>query len=221
MITTGYIYSIQSSLDSSFSYIGSTFKSLNSRFKQHLESYKYWLNDPVKYSKFSIYDYFTRYGIETFDIKLIKSYEVYRAHNKDSKHLRVYELLWIRKTENSINLIMPFNPLYRSKIYCRSMYEKNREKNLAYKKIYNETHKEQISAHQKIHYKKNKETRLAYQTKYNETHKEQISAQRKTRDQIKISCPNCGAIVQQYGLNRHKKSMKCSLKKNLMPICCL
>ena len=191
MITTGYVYSIQSSIDTSFSYIGSTFQSLDTRFKKHLESYKQWRNDPSKRSKLSIYDYFTRYGIETFDIKLIKSYDVYRAHNKDFKHLYVYELLWIRNTKNSINLIMPFNPLSRSKIYYRSRYQRNKEK------------------------------KLAYQNMYNETNKEKHKQQRNIRNQIKISCPNCGKIVRKCYLNQHKKSMKCSLKQNLIPICCL
>ena len=176
MITTGYVYSIQSSLDSSFSYIGSTFQSLDTRFKQHRRDYKRWLNNPSKYPKNSIYEYFTRYGIETFDIKLIKSYDVYRLNNKDFKHLWVYELLWIRNTKSSINQILPFNPLNRSKIYRREVYERNKEQLLAYQHTYK---------------------------------------------QIKIKCDNCGTIIQKGGLSRHKKSMKCSLKKNLIPICCL
>tara|TARA_B110001450_G_scaffold125779_1_gene118443 strand:+ start:162 stop:803 length:642 start_codon:yes stop_codon:yes gene_type:complete len=213
MITTGYVYIIQSSVDISFSYIGSTFKSLNSRFKQHRRHYKRWLNNPSKYPKISIYEYFTRYGIETFDIKLIKSYDVYRAHNTDSKHLHVYELLWICNTKNSINQKMPFSPLCRSKIYCREVYERNKEQKLAYQTKYNETHKEHKSALNKTYYKKNKEQISAYR----HTHKQQ----RKTREQIKISCPNCGKIVQKGSLNQHKKSMKCLLKHNSVPICCL
>ena len=101
----GHIYKIICCIDSSFCYIGSTFNQLRHRFQTHKCKYK--MNE----KGVAIYKYFDKYGIENFKIIKIKSYNVYRSHNKDHLHLKVYETLWINKTKNCINKIAPFNPL--------------------------------------------------------------------------------------------------------------
>ncbi len=110
----GYIYKIICSLDSSVVYIGSTFKKINQRFQKHKNQYGYFLEG--KYNNFSIYEYFTKYGIENFHIILIKKYYVC-----DRKHLLALEQLWInaeryKVKKKAINISTSFSPIYKTKV---------------------------------------------------------------------------------------------------------
>tara|TARA_R100000655_G_scaffold25868_2_gene53376 strand:+ start:531 stop:1061 length:531 start_codon:yes stop_codon:yes gene_type:complete len=129
MSSIGYIYKIICSSYNNFCYIGSTYKGLNQRWKQHKEDYSKWIkNKHNKHSNISIYPYFFKYGIHNFKIILIKSYEIVRTHQTDFKHLHAYELLWINNTKNCVNKYLPFNPLKKNKLYKKYYYQKNKEK---------------------------------------------------------------------------------------------
>jgi len=87
MTARGHIYMIWTPLDNSFCYIGSTFNRLHKRFQGHKSNYK------SSYGNYTIHKYFDKYGVDNFKIELIKSYNVIRTHQKDFKHLYVYETL--------------------------------------------------------------------------------------------------------------------------------
>ena len=140
MTSIGNIYKIICNLDNSICYIGSTFNTLYKRFEEHKNQYK---NNNGEYS---IHKYFNKYGIDNFKIELIKSYNVIRTHQKDYKHLYVYETLWINKTKNCVNKIVSFNPL-----------KKERHKQ------YNDNHKEEIAEQKKQYYESNKKEILEKQ----------------------------------------------------------
>ena len=123
--SNGTIYKIICSIDDKICYIGSTFNKLTQRWTQHKDQYKQFLKENKK-GEFSIYEYFTKYGIDKFKIIKIKNYLCYREHNKDLKHLKAYETLWINKTKTCINKILPFNPLFK---FCQKLYHKNYRQN--------------------------------------------------------------------------------------------
>ncbi|MGN5502206.1 hypothetical protein ACLJB6_09410, partial [Campylobacter coli] len=75
--------------------------------QRHVSQYKNY-KDNKKGSKLSVYDQFDTYGVTNFKILQIKSYEVCQEHNKDRRHLAVYEQLWINRIR-CINKTNPFN----------------------------------------------------------------------------------------------------------------
>ena len=172
MYSIGHIYKIICSLDSSFCYIGSTFNELRHRFQNHKTKYK-------TQTGVTIYEYFKKYGIENFKIIKIKSYNVYRSHNKDDLHLKVYETLWINKTKNCINKIAPFNPLRKNKRFLR-MY---------LRPIMKERNKYDPE----------------YQKKYRENNKQKL----KEQSSEKIICERCNAEIKKRSKCNHVKSKKC------------
>tara|TARA_R110000823_G_C15775121_1_gene484483 strand:+ start:261 stop:830 length:570 start_codon:yes stop_codon:yes gene_type:complete len=140
-IAKGHIYIIFCNVNPKIYYVGSTFNELKQRWRGHKKDYN------AKKKNCSIYKYFYEYGIQNFTMKLIKSYDVYRENNKDAKHLRVYEQLWINKFRNSCNQIHSFNPL--PKLIIRIHYEKNIKKLLEYYKKYYYDNKEKIKERKK------------------------------------------------------------------------
>jgi hypothetical protein len=116
---TGKIYKIYYIKDPTIYYIGSTFKKIENRYKNHKESYNEWINKKTKF-KCSIYPYFKKYNIENFKIELLKEYKVL-----DKKQLLVYETLWINKL-NPVNIKQPFA------ISVRYKHKKNKLTTLLY-----------------------------------------------------------------------------------------
>ena len=128
-LTTGLVYRIVCLSNPDIQYVGSTFNQLRYRWQRHIYQYEtYVLNDRKK--GISLFKYFDKYGINDFKILLIKKYQVYREHNKDRKHLNVYEQLWINKLK-CVNEINPF--------YIRKMFTK----------LYRNTHKSHKKAYDK------------------------------------------------------------------------
>ena len=156
--TTGHIYKIICNLDSSFCYIGSTFNQLRQRWQGHKQDYK------DKKGKLSIHEYFEKYGIENFKIIKIKSYNVIREHKKDYKHLHAYETLWISKTKNCVNQVIPFQPLKKEKKkeIRKKYYENNKEQIKEKDKIYRENNKKQINKKHREYYENNKDKKKEY-----------------------------------------------------------
>ena len=179
--TTGHIYKIICNLDSSFCYIGSTFNQLRQRWQGHKQDYK------DKKGKLSIHEYFEKYGIENFKIIKIKSYNVIREHKKDYKHLHAYETLWISKTKNCVNKLLPFNPL-----------KKERKKEID--KKYRENNKEKI----KIYQKNNKDKIREYKKKYKKNNKEKI----KDYNSQKWYCSLCDKNMTIGYKSNHLKTKK-------------
>jgi len=140
-ICKGHIYIIFCHINPKIYYVGSTFNQLKQRWNRHKHHYKE--KQPV-----SLYKYFDEYGIENFSIKLIKSYNVYREHNRDNQHLKAYEQLWINKFRNSCNLYHSFNPLskLRDKENKKKWRENNKNKNkiLKHSRDYKKNNKEKI-----------------------------------------------------------------------------
>ncbi len=101
---TGNIYKIEYNKNPNIRYIGSTIKTLKNRYSSHKTKYNKWLTND-DYAKCEIYEYFKVYGIENFNITLLKEYNIL---NKD--HLLVYEQLWINKLDN-ININKAFAPI--------------------------------------------------------------------------------------------------------------
>ena len=103
-ISKGHIYIIIYIQNPKIFYIGSTFNELRQRCRNHKNDYK-------RRKGCSIYDFFIKYGIENFTMKLLKSYNVVRTHSKDTHHLRAYEQLWINKMKGCCNISNCYNPL--------------------------------------------------------------------------------------------------------------
>jgi len=89
----GHIYIIKSYSHPECEYVGSTFKTLESRWGLHKSKYLRWLEG--KNELISIFPFFNKWGISDFHIILVKSYMVC-----DRQHLSSYEQLW----KNRINL---------------------------------------------------------------------------------------------------------------------
>lgn len=98
--TNGKIYKI-SIKDCDKVYIGSTCRSLPSRFTSHLFAYKYWKENGTG-SKFSLFELFDEFGISNAQIDLI---EQYPCLTKNELVLRESE--YIKKCENKINKNIP------------------------------------------------------------------------------------------------------------------
>jgi len=182
MYKTGIIYKIVCDLDESFCYIGSTTSSLSDRFCKHKYEYK------TKRNIMCIHPYFDKYGVENFKIIEIKKYLVCDKH-----HLWAYELLHMLNNK-CINSRKPFNPLYKIEI---------KPKKKIYHKKYRDENKEKISQDKKLDYEKNRDKILDRVTKYRNENKEII----KKKKNKKITC-ECGSIVQNSNMARHKKSEK-------------
>jgi hypothetical protein len=174
-LAIGNIYKITCNLDPSIYYIGSTFSSIARRFKRHQADYKKQNRDNT-----AIYEYFDKYGIDNFSVSLIKSYRVIRNHNKDTKHLRAYEQLWINKLNKCCNKIKAFNPLFKIR---------NREATAKYRA----NNKETIKATQANYIANNKEKVKAKQAEYNANNKEKIKeyqASYRANNKVKASKAN-------------------------------
>jgi len=189
MTSKGHIYLIWTPLDNSFCYIGSTFNRLHKRFEEHKSRYKKYLEDNTQ-KKCSIIPYFEKYDVKNFKIDLIKSYKVIREHKMDFKHLSAYETLWINKTKNCINKILPFSPMKYFNI-------KNSQKK------YQEQNKDKIKERNKNYREENKDKYKDYQKNYQEQNKDKIKKDKNT----KIEC-ECGGKYTKTHKAQHFKSKK-------------
>lgn len=132
----GSVYKIVHKTKPDILYIGSTTLSLEARLSRHI----------YNKARCIISKYITEYGIDNFEIVLIKSYDV-----EDGKHLRAYEQLWMNRVKcinknNAINLskinknvIKNYNhELYLKNINKKKQYYRdNADKRRAYQRLYN------------------------------------------------------------------------------------
>ena len=191
MISTGRIYKIINRLTTDI-YIGSTFSTLNERWRGHKKQYNQWLKKNI--NRFSIYDSFKKYGFHNHKIILIKEYLCYREHKQDFKHLHSKEQLWINKM-NCINESCAFNPiplkLYQ-RLYNKQYKLNNKEKIKEYDKKYRLKNNDKI----KEYYQINKDKIKEYQKEYYEN-----------KIKKKITC-SCGSKYIYTSKSRHLKTKK-------------
>ena len=194
----GYVYRITKNDDNNVNYIGSTFQTLQQRWNVH------------KTGKCSIGKYLDKYGCENFKIVLIKEYLVCAENNKDFRHLRSYEQLWINKfrfKKCCINKYDSFCLLKKEKYreyynkyrqehkeqkkeYYNKYRQEHKEQAKEYQKEYKQDHKEHITEQQKKYYQENKEKIKEQVKEYRQDHKEQIKEYQKeyrleNKEQIK------------------------------------
>ncbi len=134
---------------SNVSYVGSTMKSIEARWKQHKCDYMQWVRSDFTNTTVSIFPYLEKHGVASFDCILLKAYQV-----MDRKHLQAYEQLWINKIK-PINQKCAFNPIYKE---CRKQYSLT----------YNINNKELVAYKAKQYYKTNRASILEKQKQYNQ-----------------------------------------------------
>jgi len=192
MYSSGTVYKIICLCDSNIVYIGSTFNLLKQRWQEHKNHYK------KNKLQISIYPYFDKYGLENFKCVKIKNYIVYREHQRDFKHLRVYEQLWISKTG-------------------KKCINKNNAINIQWisNKNYGILNKEKISKHKKEYHKRPevKEARRIYATSEKRREAGRINdarperkARKKELNSIRYTCEICGKNSQLAKKKRHEQS---------------
>ena len=226
MSKVGKVYKIVCS-KSNVVYVGSTFYSrLRQRWNDHKSNFKEWLGG--KEAHCTIYPYFKKYGIENFKMILIKEYQVC-----DEKHLRMYEGLWISKT-NCCNRINPSNLSGNKKLrkfFQKEYREKNDAKIKKKKKEYYQDNKEEIAKNYKVWRENNKEWVAQKNKIWRENNKEEIAQKKKEtylnnreeilkkkkeywrknreeiiqKNKVRAIC-ECGLTMNKYSIPRHKKS---------------
>jgi len=181
-------------------YIGSTFDSLENRFRRH----------KTHYCSSSIL--FDKYGYENCHIELVKEYDVI-----DREHLEAYETLWICKYRNKcVNKSVPF---CIKKIYLKVYRKDNRYTISKQRKVYYETNKDDILKQKKIYYDANKDTILEqrkafrkdnidtilkYQKSYRITNRDTLLEKKKAP----WTCESCNITMRISSKTRHLKSKK-------------
>jgi len=122
-------------------YIGSTFDTLEERFRKHKSDL----------SSSSIL--FEKFGYENCHIELIKDYDVI-----DREHLEAYETLWINKYRNKcVNQRTPFSI---RKLYRKAYREANRDTILEQQKAHYDANKDKLLEKAKVYREANRNTIL-------------------------------------------------------------
>jgi hypothetical protein len=210
---TGKVYRIVCLSNPEIQYVGSTFNQLRHRFTQHKIVFRKWTKDKTN-AMISIFPYFNQYGIENFRMILIKEYIVCAEHNKDSRHLKSKEQIWINKLK-CVNKIASFGIWCVVKKSVSKMYRITNKEIISEKgKIHYSNNKEMISDKHKIHREEHKEMIRDHNKIYREEHKEMIREHNKIyKDKTKairsqpITC-ECSCIIQKRAKFRHMKSKK-------------
>jgi hypothetical protein len=184
-------------------YVGSSLcKTIRHRFQQHKCDYKKYLNG--KNNCVSIYRYFEKYGIENFQIILIREYKIWKEKRSSSSQLKAYEQLWINQLR-CINKQCAFQPL--KKQYQKQYYEDNKPKIALKKKFFYENNKKKIALRIKIYRENNKQKIKQYQKDYYENNKEEIALMNKKYREI-----NKQKINQKQKQYRETNKKKIKLK---------
>lgn len=199
-------------------YIGQT-TDLRSRKSQHKsicnnensKSYNYYVYQIIRNNG----------GFENWDIIEVEKYNAI-----DSNDSLKRERYWIEFYKANLNIVKPT----RTK---QEFYEDNKEQFLERAKHYRENNKEQITIYKKQHYKDNKQMITKYYKQWKEHNKESLTKYGKTyyidnREKVidyqkqyynnnkqdilekmkeTVTC-ECGYIITNCNLTRHKKSKK-------------
>tara|TARA_R110002020_G_scaffold313285_1_gene528578 strand:- start:29 stop:661 length:633 start_codon:yes stop_codon:yes gene_type:complete len=197
----GSIYRITKIDDPTINYIGSTFKTLQQRWRVHKSK---------KENGCSIGKLLNKYGCDKFKIVVIQKYQVC-----DDKHLRAYEQLWINKYKMNKSCINKQDAFCILKKEQKKQYRlEHREEMKEYQKEYKLEHKEQLKEKLKQYRLEHREHLKAKSKQYNQENKEKRKQYRlehkeqiKARKGEKIEC-ECGCIIIRDMIARHRRSTK-------------
>ena len=188
----GKVYRITKNDDPTINYVGSTFTTLRQRWKNHKKDSGGCV----------IRKYLDKYGADNFKIILIREYEVFAETQKDNKHLRAYEQIWINKFRLKKSCINKHDALgLLNKVKRHLDYEKNKCKILEYQKNYRKNNTEKIKERCKNYKKNNPEKVKESRKKYNELNRDKRN--------VKIQCSICNSIISKHNLSKHQKTKKC------------
>ena len=219
-IVTGTIYRIICLPEPNIQYIGSTFTTTKQRWAEHKKFYKRYCIGNSNQNPLSIYPYFDKYGVDKCKLFKIKEYQVWREHQKDTKQLRVYEQLWINKT-NCINGNNAFGIKYLTrKDWRRRNKEHIKEQGKEYRS------RPEVKEHQKQKAKeyvqrpdvkqrnreackkfRNTEKRKEWLKKYKQTPEFKEKQKQYEKNRPKIKCV-CGSEHRKSDTQRHERSKK-------------
>lgn len=195
----GIVYQIYIESNPDIHYVGSTIRTLETRWQQHKTDF----NNKTKRRPI-ICQYFDEFGVDNFQIRVIKEYEVI-----DSKHLLAYEQLWINKLK-PINLV---KNLFKSKqihmIQRKLHRENNRESIRDQKKIYNEKNRESIQEKLRTYYDINRKKICEKSKIYYQKNREHITQKIRDRQPKKYVC-QCSPDNEMRldSKARHEKTLK-------------
>jgi len=176
----GKIYLVKCKNDDTLVYVGSTYTSLEERFRLHK-------ND----KKCSLYQYVNG----DWDNWYIELYEDYPCKNKYILERREGE---VQRDIATINK--------RIARRTRKQYRQdNREKILEQRKQYYQDNREKILEQKKQYHQDNREKILEQQKQYYQDNCEKILEYQKQ----KIKCERCGSISVKCSIKRHQRSQKC------------
>ena len=179
------IYKIINKHDNKDVYVGSTCKTLEERYKEHLRA----LRKPKK-QHYPLYQVMNNTGPENFKIELICDYPC-----SNLEELRQKEGEYI-KSIGTLNCLIAGRTM-------KEFYQENKAKIIAKVKEYYMNHKEERLKYCKDWNIKNKETVDEQKKEYYQQNKETIKAQKKEE----IIC-ECGCLTTRGHIQRHMKTKK-------------
>ena len=202
----GKIYVVKCKYDDELVYVGSTYLTLEQRFKKHINA------KTCSLYKLVYGDWYNWY---------IELYEDYPCKNKYILELRETE---VQRQIATINKQLArrtkkqYHQDNREKI--KQYREDNRDKILEKNKQYHQDNRDKILEQQKQYYQDNHDKILEKAKQYREDNRDKILENAKqyyqsNNDNIleqrkqKITCDHCGSIVRKDSIARHKRFQKC------------
>ncbi len=188
----GKIYTLRCYDDVNLIYVGSTTQPLHKRWHAHKNSFNKDKNQNrllcIKMKEI---------GIDKFYIEL---YELYTCNSKEELNKREGEVI---RLIGNLNMCIP----------CRTQQEyrmENKEKIIEYRKQHYQDHKEEKRVYEKqyMSIQENRDKRNEYHLRrYHEKIKEEYNKKRNEKVKVNVQC-ECGCVVQDIELTRHRKSKK-------------
>ena len=181
LIPNGQIYKICSNHpEITDIYVGSTEQKLGRRMASHRNVYKRYLKNLA--TNISIFESFTKYGVDKFHIELIENFPCNtKTELKSRENHFIRELQCVNK--------------YRAYTSADDKKKEQVERSRQYRLL----NKESIRDKKKQEYQDNKEKHREKCKKYREENSEELKK--------KVSC-SCGCIVSKQYLTEHNKTKK-------------
>ena len=189
------------------SYVGSTVN-----FKCRKSSHKSKCNNQggPAYNNYK-YQFIREHGgFENWSMILIENFPC------DTKlELLKRERYWLEELGATLNKLVPsrtpkefkkiYNETHKKEIteYNKKYHENHKKERSEFRKIYYEKHKDELNEQNKIYYEHHKEERIEQMKIYREKHKDELNAKKRE----KITC-ECGSIHTRTGKSNHLRSKK-------------
>ena len=177
----GKIYKLSSLIDNNW-YVGSTFKTLTIRLRNHKYSAENGTSQKVL-------DHFNKIGLDNMKIELLEACTT--ATTK--REVREREQYYINKLKEELgeecclNVGNAIKDVERRKEWTRQWNEKNKEKETERKRLFHLANKEERNRRNKERYDNGRNAIMAE----------------------KVLCPLCTQEITRSCLNRHQRSQKC------------